>query len=431
MSTISPDLHLPTLSPEFFDFIASHINGDPIKLRLSLHDKATNFDVDFALTQIESRKKCSRKLKNFIQNKKFLFPSTLSAEQASHQAVAQFHASLLSDCTLLDMTAGLGIDAMTMAENASEAVAIELDPLKAATLKYDSELLGKRNLEVINADSVDWLEKSDRRFDIIFIDPARRKEDNSRAYNFHDCLPDIIALQDSLLNRSKHLIIKASPLLDVTQTLKDIRNVTAIRALCVQGECKEILVEASRHDNTSANLSLTPILYEAIDLNEAGAIISRFSYSSQPESPAPAPETEPSYASETLPSYASESDLSNGSYLYEPNAAVMKLAPWKELSTKFPSLKKLAPSSHLFTSPELYPEFPGRVLRIERVIEKKDRKSLKGLPVNVAVRNYPLSVAELRKTLKVKEGKDHFLYGTTLSKPILILAERVLSTERV
>lgn len=418
-SSINP-LHSAS-SPEFFSFISKNSNQDPIKLRLSLYKKDSSIDMDFALTQIVCRQKSSRKLSKFIKNEKFLFPSTLSAEQATHQAVATFHSTLLGNQngSLLDMTAGLGIDVLTMSDNTTEATAIELDPLKAEILKYNAALLGKTNLEVVNGDSAAWILGNDRIFDTIFIDPARRKEDNSRAYNFHDCLPDIVKLQDSLIYKTSRLLIKASPLLDISQTLKDIKNVTSIRVVCVQGECKEILIEASKPQDS---LPSTPILYEAIDLNEDGKIISYFGYTREKKNYNITQEVKDELINK---SYPLEADIKRGNYLYEPNAAVMKLAPWAELCVKFPKVKKLAQSSHLFISSELYPDFPGRILIIEKPIEKKDRKAIKGLPVNVVVRNYPLTVSELRKKLGVKEGTDLFLYGTTLSKPLLILSRKL------
>lgn len=427
-----------TLNEDFFSFISNHLYDDPVKLRLNMHRKELSFDVSFALTQIESRKKTAKKLKHFIAEDKFLFPTTLSAEQASHQAVAKYHAMLISGIkgfgiihetvidsdlnnfpedpgvlnsgphngSLLDMTAGLGIDAMTMSDNANETIAIELDTLKADILKYNSSLLGKKNITVVNDDSVEWINRFSGFFDTIFIDPARRKEDNSRVYNFHDCIPDILNLQDSLLSRCSRLLIKASPLLDVTQTLKDIRDVKAIRAVCVQGECKEILIEASALPGQ--------LLYEAVDLNEEGEIKSLFRFKKIGDESAL-----------SANSFARKEDIEPGNYLYEPNAAVMKLAPWPELGRRFPGIRKLALSSHLFISSELFRDFPGRVLKIEKLIEKKDLKALKGLPVNVAIRNYPLSAVELRKKLGVKEGTDLFLYGTTLFKPSLILAKKI------
>ncbi|MDE6769972.1 MAG: RsmD family RNA methyltransferase, partial [Muribaculaceae bacterium] len=275
---------LSSISDELLMFIKRNIKENPASLRLKYHGKINNFDLDFALTQIESRQKTKKKLPHFINNSCFIFPTTLSAEQASHEAVAAYHASLIEkNSDLLDMTAGLGIDVMTMAQKCSHATACELDETKAQTLRHNCKVLGLDNITVVAADSIEWISETDKHFDVIFIDPARRGEDNARTYNFHDCQPDIMNLQAMLSSKTSCLLIKASPLLDVAQTLKDISHVRAIRAICVNGECKEILVEALY--TASASPLPDSVLKEAIDLKDDGSLISKFSFydTSEPE----------------------------------------------------------------------------------------------------------------------------------------------------
>lgn len=428
-------------SQDFFDFIAANSHADTTQLRLKGHGKNYDFDFDLAVTQITCRNKNKRKLGNFIVREKFLFPSELAAEQATHQAVAEFHRSIINEnVSLLDMTAGLGIDVLSMAPKFREVTACELDTLKAEILKYNSDVCGINNLSVINTDSIKWLEENDYFFDIIYIDPARRGFDNSRVYNFHDCQPDILKNLKLLTGRSNRLFIKASPLLDISQTLKDFnslllstsfdipdkaneyklkhnqlspKGVVAIRVICVGGECKEILTEVAIANNDDK------ITFEAIDLAQNGKIISGFLYHDSILNVK-------QIANKAInPLFATLEDIVSGCYLYEPNAAVMKLAPWDKLIEKYPSIKKFDVSSHLFVSPVLYDDFPGRILEIERIIDKKERKTLKGLPLNVAVRNYPLSAEQLRKELNVKEGTDRFIYGSRIKVPLLILAHRI------
>ena len=163
---------MPPLTEAFFRFIDTNKNSDPSALRLKYHGKTEDFDLNFALTQIECRKRTVRKLHSFINNPRFLFPSVISSEQASHSAVATFHGSLIREgSTLLDMTAGLGIDVMIMARHCRTVTAIELDRIKADVLEYNCRLIGKENIRVICGDSVDWLRNSSDKFDVIFIDP--------------------------------------------------------------------------------------------------------------------------------------------------------------------------------------------------------------------------------------------------------------------
>lgn len=406
---------------DFFTFIDSNSHSDISKLRLKYHGKNLNFNLSLALLQIECRKKCNSKLKMFIANGKTLFPSLVASEQASHEAVASFHASVASgNKTILDMTAGLGIDSFAFASVAEEVVSCEIDIDKASMLEYNIRTLGINNINVRCIDSLDYISRGDRRFDMIFVDPARRGLQNSRVYNFRDCQPDIISEMRMLLSKAKTVMIKASPLLDISQTLRDIPYVRTIRAISVKGECKEILIEASFCDKAKEADSITA---EAIDLNNDGSINSRFTFfkirtdNDLSALPGNSPEVR----------YATPDDLLPGKYLYEPNASMMKLAPWYELSGRYPSLKKAAPSSHLFVSDSIIPDFPGRSLVITEIPDKKRLKSLKGHHINVSTRNYPLPASDLRKKLGVLEGDDIFLYATRLSadQPITLLAKKI------
>lgn len=444
---MTPDIeHL--LNADLYDFINRHLDDNIQSLSLSYHGKSLPFDLEFALIQISARKKCNSKLAHFISNPLFIFPTSVAAEQSSHEAVAAFHSCLIhKDDMVLDMTAGLGIDAMSMAKNCSHLIACELDPLKALILKHNSMIFDIDNLEIINTDSVEYIHDTHENFDVIFIDPARRDNNNSRVYNLHDCLPDVTKLQELLINKGQRVLIKASPLLDITQTLKDIHRATAVRAISVNGECKEVLIEIDKRNNGDCTL-----LCEAIDMKASGEITSRFSYICRNEENnaqaknmsipnknngiiAPVnehgviPTDNGKVSNESLPHhipyFASCEDIREDMWLYEPNASVMKLAPWNEIYSRWPKIKKLDKSSHLFISERLIEDFPGRILKIETLIDKKKRRDLKGEKLNVVSRNYPASPEELRKELKLKEGKDRFLYATRISgRTILLLANR-------
>ncbi|MBD5355495.1 MAG: class I SAM-dependent methyltransferase [Bacteroides sp.] len=394
-----------TPSTPFFDFISSNIYGDPKNLLLKNHGKSFDFNVEFAITQIECRQKGKHKLPHLISNPNIIFPTSLAYEQASHERVAAYHASLVkTGSKVVDMTAGLGIDAMAFAENKCNVTACEYDPLKADVLRYNAGVLKLDNLTVVNIDSIKYIKEMKEKCDVIFIDPARRSKENRRLYNLHDCTPDILGIMDSAIKKCTTLIIKASPLLDISQTLKDIPATGKISAVSVGGECKEVLIIAENGASVQT--------YEAIDLSTDGRINYQFSFS-------------PSHDGRGV-EYSEKKDVLPGRYLYEPGAAVMKLNPWSELCTHFPGIKKLSQSSHLFVSHILFESFPGRILRIDSLPDKKSRQTLKGSPANVVTRNYPLSTEELRKNLGVKEGNDQFIYGTRLGKtPILIAATRI------
>lgn len=390
---------------DFYQFIEQNINKDTLSLRLSANKDRHDFDLDSAITQIECRKKFGTKFKNLLENGRFLFPDNISAEQASHQAVASYHAKLASDSSkILDMTAGLGVDSIAFADG-NEVTAVELNPLKAETLKKNLESLGIKSIDVVNADSIDFLKSTNQTFDLIFVDPSRRDTENRRVYNLHDCGPDIISNQELLLEKASRILIKASPLLDVTQTLKDFQNVKSIRAIGVKGECKELLIELDRN-----SVSDECVFFEAVNLDSDGNLIYSFS--------APC-------NNEESCDFISSEDLSEGCHILEPSAMVMKFAPWGRIATKY-NAKKFDRSSHLFISKDFPEDFPGRVTRFKRIIKRSDRKSLEGFPATVVSKNHPLKSDEIRKTFRLKEGDCNFLYAARIDgKPVILLSESV------
>lgn len=382
-------------SKQFFDFVNANLDKDPIKLALSLKKSDYDFNINDALVQIECRKKNKLKLKEFVTEPQFLFPDKISSEQSSHQAVAKFHSSLIpSGLKGLDLTAGLGIDAMTMAKENKTITAVELDTNKAQALQHNKAIFQLDNLSVISGDAIEFLNNTSERFDFIFIDPSRRDESNRRLYNLHHCNPDVINNQELLKKKTERIFIKASPLLDIHQTILDFNGVHSIRAIGVKGECKEILIEI-----TTNQAAVSKILLEAINLDNNGDVLYRFSTSDND--------------TESI-RYITEKDIIEGSYLLEPSSMIMKIAPWGAICNRF-NAGKIDKSSHLFVSENLPQNFPGKVSRIEKVVNKTDRKSLKGLPATVVSKNYPVTSDELRKKLHLKEGDQTYIYATSIS----------------
>lgn len=390
------------IGKEFWDFIHEHRSEDPSRLKLKFGSRSLGFDLNFALVQIEARKKYMHKLGIFLRHDEFLFPDSISGEQSSHQAVSIYHASLVEPGKrILDLTGGLGIDALTFALVNQKMKVLELDSNKADMLSYNAGILGVEDFEVINGDSIAILKETKETFDVIFVDPSRRDTNWKRVYNLRDCGPDVVENQELLLEKSQRVMIKASPLLDVTQTLRDFKNISSMRAVGVKGECKEILVELKR------DFSDTPV-FEAVNLDEKGKILNVFRFEKD---------------SGCEIQYIDTKEGFEGKYLLEPSAMIMKFGPWSELCKRF-NAKKMGQSSHLFVS-ETFPEnFSGRVTRIKHVLKKQDRKTLEGLPAGVVSRNYPLSSDEVRRQFRLKEGDKNFIYCTRIGeKPVMFLTE--------
>lgn len=395
---------------EFFEFVNSHLNDDPKSILLKYQGKTLNFPLGFAITQIESRRKCRKKLRNFIASPYFLFPDSLASEQATDELVARFHAALVgSGNKVLDMTAGLGIDAMTIAKEGNAVTACEMIPNKASVLRHNAQLLGLRDFTVENCNCIDFIESTTNRYDVIFIDPARRKSDTSRAYSFRDCEPDILGIIDRVLKMCSRLIIKSSPLLDITQILREIPNTERIYIVSLNGECKEVLVVVGE------NAEFQGVEIVAIKNSDDNVDSRRLFFSSEEMTDNTAP-------------IANENDIVVGKYLYEPDAALMKLNASGALCRKYPGMKKLGGNTSLYISSSCHEDFPGRIVNIMECVDKRELKRLKGSRLNVTVRNYPVPAEALRKKYGIKEGKDTFLYAfraTSGNIPKMLLGSRV------
>lgn len=395
------------ISEKTRNFILEHANDDlnVIRLRYAGKSKMMDFPIDFALLQIESRRKAQKKIPSFLENEYFLFPDTLSAEQASNEAVARFHASLIkSGSTLLDLTAGLGIDDLTFAMSGIDVTACEINSKKSEALSHNSEILGLSDrIRVFNVDSMRFIETCDERFDVVFADPARRSSTGKRLHALSDCQPDILAGLDNIMRLSDRILVKSSPLLDLTLIRETVRNLSHIYVVCLKGECKEVLIDIQRNSEFTGTT--------IVDLY-MGGIISTFECHQSP--------------TDVSPDFAKNCSPIDYTYIYEPNSGVMKTGAWGELCNRFRDIHKADSNTHLFLSNKLFTDFPGRILIIDEIPDKKALKGLKGSKCNVVTRNYPLSAPDLAKKYSLIPGSDRFLYAFRYKgKPICIIARDI------
>ena len=388
-----------------FDFISRHAGEDAASLRLRFgHGEKDGFSIDFAIDQIEARRKASGRLSSLLSHGRFLFPALICAEQASSSAVAAFHATLVGKVdSVLDLTCGLGSDAMAIAANASELLAIERDEWYCRVLGHNLKECGFDNVTVCNDDCNSWLAANDRHFDIIFADPHRRDAANGRTYSFSDCTPDIAAMAPSLTSRCGRLIIKASPMLDISLAASEVAGCEEVYAVAERGECKELLIVAREGGEfrkvASVNITRDGVHEYSISADKLGR-------------------------NETI-AIASVEDM-NAGFLYEPNAAAMKLQCGDAFSKDFPGIRRVGSNTSLYAAVEEYPSFPGRILRIEGIADRKELKKMKGKRFNVVSRNHPLKVRELAANLKVRPSENDFIYATSVGpgkgKPVIVRA---------
>lgn len=392
---------------ELFSYISDNICSNPNDLLMKYSGKKLKFDLKFATTQILNRKKTIRKLSSFLSNERFLFPDLISAEQASDERVARFHASLICcEKNIVDLTAGLGVDSMVFASNGNPVTAIEINPLKAEVLRHNASILNLHNLNVINEDCQKFLEYHNDYADIYFIDPARRDELKRRTFAFSDCSPDITLFYRNIVESGATLMIKASPLLDIDAVKNQLDHICHIYIVGVKGECKELLIILNKDMNKSTMMT-------AVDLDDNG-IISKFSVSES--------------FKRLECAYVETNDITTGSYLYEPNACVMKLKASYALCNRFPGIMKVSPNTELYYSERLFSDFPGRIIKIDRILSSHDIKLLKGRKRSVVTRNYPMKPDELRKKIGVGEDPKNFIYAFktgTKGRPIMIDGKRI------
>lgn len=412
------------ISQEFLQFIADHRHEKPADIKLKFANKNIGFSLDFAITQIEARQRTASKIPSFIEKQDFVFPSLIAAEQATNEAVARFHASLINASKVLDLTAGLGIDDMSMAMSGTSVTACEIDPAKCDALIHNANSFGLNDrLSVHCGDSIEYLRSSTISFDVIFADPARRSSSGNRTHALSDCTPDILEAMPLIMSKTQRLLVKASPMLDLTEIKKTVENLYHIHIVCFRGECKEVLLDI--RNDSSLNIPHSSLNNSSLFTGTTVTDLDWNSPISVFKIPTFAPVTELENLSVAAPPLGG-----TGAFLYEPNAGVMKTGAWPSLVNKFPNLVKADTNTHLFFSDTLYEDFPGRVMQILSILDKKALKALKGAKINVAARNYPLSAPQLEKKLGVKPGGDRMLYAFRLSSAPIIVITRPLQTSR-
>ena len=358
------------------------------------------------ITQAQLRHKHAAKLRRTLQCPGFRFPDQLAAEQATGDLLAGIHASLVGEGeNVLDMTCGLGIDAFHIAGRAASVTACEVKPHVAEAARGNAAALGIGNLTVMNVDSARWLAESDRMFDTIFIDPARRDCSGGRLFALADCQPDVTALLPLLRSRCKRLVVKASPMLDVSRTVSELGGEADVMLLGTRGECKELVAIVPGEGCVRA---------VTVESEEAPAI--EFSFTREEERSA----AEPHYG---VPA--------EGQILFEPFPAVMKSGGVRLLALRF-GLEKIAPDTHLYFGSEAT-GFPGKAYRIE-LTAPFDKRGIRAMAeaarggAEVAVRNMGgITAEELRRRLKIKENSDMRVYGVrdAAGKRHLILASKI------
>ncbi|MGL4851146.1 MAG: THUMP-like domain-containing protein [Phocaeicola sp.] len=391
------------LSTETLQFIEAHANEDVRKLALQAK-KQPGVEFAAAMTQIAGRQTAKTKLPTWYRTEGVYYPPHLSMEQCSSELTAAFKAELLQGENFADLTGGFGIDFTYLARGFKKIAYVERQEVLCQLAQHNFPLLGLPHATIHHQDGMDYLQQMEP-VDCLFLDPARRDESGGKTVAISSCEPNIAEWETLLTTKAKRVLVKLSPMLDLSLALKELETVSKVYVVSVENECKELLLvlEATRKMEDEVTI-------HCVELKNNGQRIT-FSFIRHEERDA-----------------AQKLATQVESYLYEPYTSVLKAGAYKILTQNF-DVKKLHTSSHLYTSTQLVSQFPGRKFRVTAV-SSFGKRELKELlqdveKANLTVRNFPSSVAELRKRMKLKEGGNDYIFATTLQNEQKVLIKTV------
>ncbi|MCG2459674.1 class I SAM-dependent methyltransferase [Flavobacteriaceae bacterium F89] len=335
--------------------------------------------------QIEAKKKCKDKLPLWFSTPNIYYPERLNLEQASSEITAAYKSEKVNGRSLVDLTGGFGVDSYFFSEKLDRVFHCEIDEDLSDIAAHNFLALGAKNIISVKGDGIEFVKQSKVKFDWIFLDPSRRHKSKGKVFLLSDCLPNVPENLDHLFDKSDRVLIKTSPMLDLSAGLKELREVLEIHVVAAQNEVKELLWflrkgatgKVSIHTVNFGNSGTESFNFDHLEEKEA---LSSFGFPAK--------------------------------YLYEPNAAILKSGGFKIVGSRF-GLSKLHEHSHVYTS-DILTDFPGRRFQILEVVPytKRTIQKLNLDKANITTRNFPESVAGIRKKFKIKEGGDIYLFFT-------------------
>ena len=375
------------LNKEVQNYINANLETDLHSLLLK-KSPFSEVSMQEMVQQIKGKKVAHRKFP-FLLKENIVFPPNLNLEQASSQSTAEFKAENLNGKKFLDLTCGFGIDAYFLSQNFGEITLVEKNPELLDVVKHNWKILNKK-ATFVNENLEHFLAKNSERFDVIYLDPARRDSEKNKKFLLEDLSPNLLEIQDQLLEISSQIIIKLSPLIDISYLISVLKNVAKIQIIAVRNEVKELIVflEKARKGD---DVEISCINLESDD--------AEFAFQFKEEKTAVSAFSEPQQ------------------FLYIPNNAVLKSGAFNLISQFFNG-KKLHPNTHFYTSDKRIERFPGRILEINMIDSKHIRK---GEKYNIISKNYPLSPDEIKKKYKILDGGNCYLIFTQTQNRKIIL----------
>ena len=393
------------MNAKTWQFVRAH--RDENVRELALHaGRDGELDLPQALDQIAGWQTARTKLPRWAACESIVYPPHISMEQCSSQSTAEYKTQVAKrlvaqadSASLVDLTGGFGVDCSYMALGFASATYVERQTHLCELAEHNMAALGLPQVTIINDDAEHYLDVMPEAT-LIFVDPARRDEHGSRTYAIGDCTPNVLCLLEKLLAKAPHVMVKLSPMLDWHQTVADFDgHVSEVHIVSVSDECKELLLVIGRQRCPSPHVWCVND-GQMLDFDADTAA---------------APHPNRDEHDDLLFACASSGERPP-SYLYEPNASVMKAGCFTLLEEQF-SARQVSANSHLFVCRKPAHNFPGRAFVIEGVTTMNKhslRRTLGDLTqANITVRNFPMSVNALRAKLKLKDGGDTYLFATT------------------
>ena len=412
------------------DFVQEHMNDDVARLILN-RSRWPEIDMDLAAACIESRRKLKNKVREWYDNPELIFPVRLSAEQCSSTATGTYKSALVrrisstsSDATcpvIADLTGGLGVDTWFLSRNASHVHYHEMQEALCRAAEHNFKILNAGNITVNNViitkETIDdILDKS--RPDIVYMDPARRGGDGRKVFLIEECTPDVLTLRDDVFRKCRHLLIKLSPMADISMICDRLgKTCREVHVIASDGECKELLVWMDREWNDEHTIIAAELPQDYPDAPESG-----FSFRQSEEKSS-------RYALWRLP-------VHDKAFLFEPGKALMKSGCFSMIAEQF-GLLKLGASTHYYIADSA----TSALMSLGKLFDiiscsPLDKRSIKATGKEyphseVTARNIPMDTETLRKKLGVTSGDDAHIFGlkSDTEGNLLFVTKRVSATD--
>lgn len=377
-------MNLNILNERVQQFIVDNLKTDITKLILK-GSPFPSISVQELANQIVAKQKSAKKLPTWFLAKNIYYPAKVSIEQSSSEITAKYKSKIISGDNLIDITGGFGVDSYYFSKQFKKVLHCEISEDLSALVKHNYKQLETQNIDTFSGNGIDFLKNTTDFFDCIYIDPSRRNDVKEKVFLLKDCQPYIPPKIDFLFTKTTNILIKVSPILDISNTVNDLKNVKEVHIVAVNNEVKEILVWLEKNYNGKIKIKTSNFKKETIET---------FNFD---------------YLEDVVSEYSEPL-----AYLYEPNSAILKSGGFHQISKQL-ELFKLHQHSHLYTSDKLI-YFPGRSFKVENVINYDKKKLKRIIPekkANITTRNFPKTVAQIRKEINLKDGGETYIFFTT------------------